>query len=45
VELRGAGGRGPLEAVMTVSAVVAVVVFVTWFLVLEGPGPSLAPQN
>ena len=46
-EARGLESHGStvLEAVMTVSAVVAVVVFAVWFFVIEGPGPSLAPQN
>jgi hypothetical protein len=38
------GGSGVLELVMTISAVVAVAAFVLWFFVLEGPGPSIAPQ-
>jgi hypothetical protein len=29
---------------MTVSVVVAVLVFVVWFFVIVGPGPSLAPK-
>ena len=37
-------GQTALEAVMTVSAVVAVVGFGVWFFVIEGPGPSLAPR-
>ena len=49
-ELREARGLSKqdntaLEAVMIVSALVAVVGFTFWFLVLEGPGPSLAPTN
>ncbi len=46
-ERRGLEAHGPvaLEAVMTVSAVVAVVAFGIWFFVIEGPGPSLAPSN
>ena len=49
LELRQARGLEPhgqtaLEAVMTVSALVAVLVFVVWFFVFEGPGPSLAPR-
>lgn len=46
-ESRGIEGRGntALEITMTVSAVVAIAVFAFWFLILEGPGPSLAPQN
>ncbi len=50
IELREARGleshgQTALEAVMTVSAVLAVVAFGIWFFLIEGPGPSLAPQN
>jgi hypothetical protein len=46
-EARGLESHGStvLEAVMTVSAVIAIVAFTIWFFVIEGPGPSLAPQN
>jgi heme/copper-type cytochrome/quinol oxidase subunit 2 len=49
LELRAARGldthgQTALEAVMTVSVVIAVVVFVVWFFVIVGPGPSLAPR-
>lgn len=49
-ELREARGldahdRVALEGVMTVSVVVAVIAFVIWFFVIEGPGPSLAPRE
>jgi heme/copper-type cytochrome/quinol oxidase subunit 2 len=49
LELRAARGldthgQTALEAVMTVSVVVAVLVFVVWFFVIVGPGPSLAPR-
>jgi hypothetical protein len=46
-EARGIDTRGQsaLEAVMTVSAVIAVVGFSFWFLILQGPGPSLAPSK
>jgi heme/copper-type cytochrome/quinol oxidase subunit 2 len=46
-EARGLEGHGQtaLEAVMTVSAVLAVIGFGIWFFLIEGPGPSLAPQN
>jgi hypothetical protein len=46
-EARGLESHGStvLEAVMTISAVIAVVAFAIWFFVIEGPGPSLAPQN
>jgi heme/copper-type cytochrome/quinol oxidase subunit 2 len=38
-------GQTALEAVMTVSVAIAVLVFLVWFFVIEGPGPSLAPSN
>jgi heme/copper-type cytochrome/quinol oxidase subunit 2 len=38
-------GQTALEAVMTVSAIIAVVAFVIWFFLIEGPGPSLAPKE
>jgi hypothetical protein len=46
-EARGldTSGQTALEAVMTVSALVAFVGFAFWFLVIAGPGPSLAPMN
>lgn len=37
--------RGALERIFAVSVGIAVVVFAVWFLVIEGPGPSLAPRN
>ena len=39
------GGTTALEAIMVVSAAIALTGFVFWFFVIEGPGPSLAPQN
>jgi heme/copper-type cytochrome/quinol oxidase subunit 2 len=50
IELREARGleshgQTALEAVMTVSAVIAVLAFGVWFFLIEGPGPSLAPRN
>jgi heme/copper-type cytochrome/quinol oxidase subunit 2 len=50
VELREARGlethgQTALEAVMTVSAIVAIVAFGIWFFIIQGPGPQLAPQN
>ena len=50
LELRAARGldthgQTALEAVMTVSVLIAVIVFVIWFFVLAGPGPSLAPRQ
>ena len=46
-EARGLESHGQvaLEGVMTVSVVIAVIAFVVWFFVLEGPGPSLAPRE
>jgi hypothetical protein len=46
-EARGLESHGAtaLEAMMTVSAVIAVVAFVFWFFIIAGPGPSLAPRN
>ena len=35
--------RGALEIVFAVCAAIALVVFTFWFLVIEGPGPSVAP--
>jgi heme/copper-type cytochrome/quinol oxidase subunit 2 len=37
-------GQTALEAVMTVSVLIAVLAFVVWFFLIEGPGPSLAPR-
>ena len=50
IELREARGleshgQTALEAVMTVSAVIAVLGFAVWFFLIEGPGPSVAPRN
>ena len=36
--------EGALPRIFMVTAVVAVLAFGFWFLILEGPGPSLAPQ-
>ena len=46
-EARGLEDHGgvALEGVMTVSAIIAVIAFVIWFFVIEGPGPSLAPRE
>jgi heme/copper-type cytochrome/quinol oxidase subunit 2 len=38
-------GQTALEGIMTVCVVIAVIVFVVWFFVIEGPGPSLAPKE
>jgi hypothetical protein len=35
--------RGALERIFAASVAVALVVFMVWFLIVEGPGPSLAP--
>jgi hypothetical protein len=35
--------RGALERIFAASVAVAVIVFMAWFLIVEGPGPSLAP--
>jgi hypothetical protein len=37
--------RGALERIFAVSVAVTLIVFVAWFLVIEGPGPSLSPRN
>lgn len=37
--------RGALERIFVVSVGVAVVLFAAWFLIVEGPGPSLAPSD
>jgi amino acid transporter len=46
--LRRAAGHeqrdGVLPRIFGASAVVALVVFVVWFLIIEGPAPSLAPR-
>ena len=37
--------RGALERIFAMTVGIAVLVFVVWFLVIEGPGPSLSPRN
>lgn len=37
--------RGALERIFVVSVGIALVLFAVWFLVIEGPGPSLAPDG
>jgi hypothetical protein len=37
--------RGALERIFATSVVIALVLFTVWFLILEGPGPSLAPSG
>ena len=46
-EARGLDSHGQtaLEGIMTVSALIAVLAFVVWFFIIEGPGPSLAPRQ
>ncbi len=47
--VRRAGGhdqeRGALEVIFAVCVGVAVIAFGFWFLIIAGPGPSLAPTN
>ena len=47
--VRRAGGHrqesGALERIFAISVGVAVVAFTVWFLVIEGPDPSLGPRN
>ncbi len=37
--------RGALERIFATSVAIALVVFAVWFLIVEGPGPSLAPTD
>jgi hypothetical protein len=37
--------RGALERIFAISVALAVVIFTVWFLVVQGPGPSLAPSS
>jgi len=37
--------RGALERIFAISVAVAFVIFAVWFLVVQGPGPSLAPSG
>jgi hypothetical protein len=37
--------RGALERIFAISVAVAFVIFPVWFLVVQGPGPSLAPSS
>jgi hypothetical protein len=37
--------RGALEVIFAVSTAVALVVFMAWFLIVQGPGPSVAPSG
>jgi hypothetical protein len=47
LEARGAVRTGPplLEAVLVVTAAIALIGFAIWFFVFAGPGPQLAPSN
>jgi hypothetical protein len=37
--------RGALERIFAVTCAIAVVIFTFWFLIIQGPGPSVAPGN
>jgi hypothetical protein len=37
--------RGALERIFAISVAIAVVAFTIWFLIIQGPGPTLAPKN
>ncbi len=37
--------QGALETIFVVSAMLVVSVFVFWFFIIEGPGPTLAPRT
>jgi hypothetical protein len=37
--------RGALERIFATSVAVALVIFLVWFFVIQGPGPSLAPSG
>jgi hypothetical protein len=37
--------RGALERIFAISVAMALVVFLAWFLIVAGPGPSLAPSG
>jgi hypothetical protein len=47
--VRRAGGhrqeRGALERIFVIAVFVALIGFGTWFFILQGPAPSVAPQN
>jgi hypothetical protein len=36
--------RGALEVIFAISVGVALVIFMFWFFIIEGPGPSIAPR-
>ena len=37
--------RGALERIFAISVAMAVVAFGVWFLIIQGPGPSIAPRD
>ena len=37
--------RGALERIFVLACCIAVLAFGTWFFLIQGPGPSLAPTN
>ena len=37
--------RGALEVIFALSVAVALAIFLFWFFIIEGPGPSIAPQG
>lgn len=37
--------RGALEVIFAVSTGIALVIFTVWFLVVQGPGPTVAPSG
>jgi hypothetical protein len=37
--------RGALERIFAISVALALLAFLIWFLIVEGPGPSLAPSD
>jgi hypothetical protein len=37
--------RGALERIFAMSVAVAVVAFAVWFLIIQGPGPTFAPNS
>jgi hypothetical protein len=47
--VRRAGGhrqdRGALEVIFAISVGISVAAFTFWFLIIEGPAPSIAPTN
>ena len=47
--VRRAGGHkqetGALERIFAISVALAVIGFGFWFFIIQGPGPSVAPQN